>query len=241
MQANQICLLASRIAKGGTGMVSLAGQCLNLVLEDLWLVRDLKVNRVTQYPVIKPATYGPFDLPAKYARTYDMWYPLPTSGGATDSSMTQFLAPITMEQFDAEFKSPSISNYPYEFATDLSQEALTASANGSGYFYVYPQTSGQITLTHRYMVKRDALVTPESSSTVPWFAHTQYLVNATAAQMMGITGDDRAAEYAMKAEKMLAPYLIQEGDEQQAVHNIKLDPRHFHFNKGLKPTKSSPL
>jgi hypothetical protein len=46
--SRDICLLASREAKGGAGMVALAGQYLNLVLEDLKLNRDLKVNRVTQ-------------------------------------------------------------------------------------------------------------------------------------------------------------------------------------------------
>lgn len=221
-------------------MVAISGQCLNIVLEDLWLVRDLKVNRVTQAPVVQGGTYGPFELPEKYARTYDMWYPLPAAGGALSSSMTQFLTPITMEQFDAEFKSPSISNYPYEFATDLSEEALAASTNGSGYFYIYPQTSGQIVLTHRYMIKRDALVNPENSSVIPWFAHTKYLINATAAQMMGVTGDDRRLEYESISEKLLAPYLIQQGDEQPAVVQVKLDPRHFHFNRGLKPTKAMP-
>lgn len=241
MQANQICLFASRIAKGGTGMVALSGQALNMVLEELWMVRNLMVNRVTQPVIITAGSYGPFDLPAGYARTYDMWYPLPTSGGGTASSMTQFLAKITMEQWDAEFKSPSISNYPYEFASDLSAEALAASTTGAGQFVIYPQTSGQITLTHRYMIKRDAIVNPESSSTVPWFEHTQYLIQATAAQLMQITGDDRWQAQQLSAEKLLRPYLIQEGDEQPAVSNIKLDPRHFHFAKGLKPTKASPL
>ena len=239
--ASQICLYASRIAKGGTGMVALAGQALNLVLEDLWQVRNLMVNRVTQNVTVQPASYGPFDLPPSYARTYDLWYPLPTSGGGTASSMTQFLAKITMEQFDSEFKSPSISNYPYEFACDLSSEALLASANGAGQFYIYPQTSGQIVLTHRYMIKRPDITNPETSSTVPWFEHTQYLIQATAAQMMQITGDDRWMGMQKSAEELLRPYLIMQGDEQPSIYNVKLDPRHFHYAKGLKPTKASPL
>lgn len=123
MQAQQICLLASREAKGGTGMVAIAGQYLNLELEDLKLNRDLKINRVTQLLTIPPGTYGPFALEADYLRTYDMFYPMPASLGATQSGMIIFLNPITMEQFDAEFKSPSVANYPYEFATDLSTQA----------------------------------------------------------------------------------------------------------------------
>src|SRR5574337_89892 len=198
MQASAICLMASRIAKGGAGMVSIAGQWLNLVLEDLKLNKNLKVNRVTQSITVQPAIYGPFALEADYLRTYDLFYPLPVAGGGTASSMTQFLTPVTMAQFDAEFKSPSISNYPYEFATDLSTQA-------------------------------------------PWFEYTEYLITATAANMMGVTGDDRFAQYRQMAQDMLRPHLIMEGDEQEAVHSVDLDPRRFKFKRGLKPTKASPL
>src|SRR5579859_4176750 len=194
MNAADICLLASRIAKGGTGMVGIAGQFLNLVLEDLKLNRDLKVNRVTQTLVVQPGTYGPFNLESDYLRTYDLWYPLPTSGGGTSSSMTQFLTPITMEQWDAEFKSTSISNYPYEFATDLSTQAQTSSGS-AGVIWIYPMTSGQINLTHRYMKNQPDIPNPSTSTTVPWFPYTQYLINATAAYMMGVTGDDRKPQY----------------------------------------------
>lgn len=240
MQAQAICLLASREAKGGTGMVAIAGQYLNLVLEELKLIRNLQVNRVTQSLTVQPGIYGPFNLESDFLRTYDMFYPLPTSGGGTASSMTQFLVPITMEQFDAEFKSPSISNYPYEYATDLSTQAKTASAS-AGQFVIYPQTSGQIVLTHRYMKNQPDLINPSTSAETPWFAFTDYLIKATAGRMMGLTGDDRQSQYLAEAENMLRPYLIQEGDEQQAVHNIRLDPRHFKVKTGLKPTKASPL
>jgi hypothetical protein len=239
--ASQICLLASRIAKGGTGMVALAGQCLNIVLEELVLLRNLKVNRETASILVSAGIYGPFDLPANYLRTYDMFYPLPTSGGGTASSMTQFLTWVTTKQFDAEFKSPSVSNYPYEFMTDLSVTAKNASLTGAGQLFIYPQTSGSYNITHRYMIQRDQIVNPESNSNPPWFADTMYMVNATAALMMGITGDDRHAEFSAKAEKLLYPYLIQEGDEQPAITKVELDPRTFHFNKGLKPTKAMPF
>jgi hypothetical protein len=81
-------------------MVALAGQYLNLVLEDLKLNRDLKVNRVTQTLNVNAGTNGPFPLESDYLRTYDMFYPLQGPNGET-----QFLTPITMEQYDAEFKA----------------------------------------------------------------------------------------------------------------------------------------
>lgn len=249
LSSSAICLLASRIAKGGTGMVSIAGQFLNIVLEDLKFNRNLKINRVTQMITVSVGTYGPFALEPDYLRTYDLFFPLPTSGGATSGGLTEFLYPVTMEQFDAEFKDPSMSNYPYEYATDLSTDAQVWSGgsqgNGTltsaGQLFIYPQSSGQIVLTHRYMVNQPDIVGPETSAITPWFPFTQYLVNQTAALMMGVTGDDRQARMLEENEKMLRPFLIMEGDEQQTTHKIRLDPLSFRGPRGLKNTKASPF
>lgn len=231
-------------------MVGIAGQWLNIVLEDLKLNKDLKVNRVTQPLVVSPGSYGPFNLEADYLRTYDLFYTMPTAGGATASSETIFLNPVTMEQYDAEFKGPSISNYPYEFATDLSTQAqataaaplpVTPGTTPAGLIYIYPPSSGQLVLTHRYMVNQPDIANPQTSTAVPWFPYTEYLVTATAAGMMSVTGDDRTAEFRAKAQDMLRPFLIMEGDEQKTVRNVRLDPRHFRFNRGLKATKAAPL
>jgi hypothetical protein len=226
MIAKDICLLASRVAKGGTGMVAIAGQYLNLVLEDLKLNRDLKVNRVTQPFIVTAGSYGPYALEADYLRTYDLFYQIPGADGLSASSQTMFLYPVTMEQWDAEFKDPSQTNYPYEFATDLSSQAQTFDTNNNllsaGNLYIYPRSSGQLTLTHRYMKNQPDIANPETSATTPWFSYTEYLITATAAGMMGVTGDDRSIEYRNRAQEMLRPHLIMEGDEQNTVHNVKL-------------------
>lgn len=411
MQAQEICLLASRIAKGGTGMVAIAGQMLNVVLDDLKLNRNLQMNRVTTSVVVTTGTNGPFTLPSDYLRTYDMFYPLQGPNG-----MTQFLNHITMEQYDAEFKPTQDADYPYEFATDLSTQAQQATAiianpgvisfnildrgiygslpsllipppsgggstavaqarlgvigtqgnfaggtgyspgdiltvvggtydrpaqlrvlttnfatrfevidpgsyvvppgtvsssagiyifgftapqiamsggtgsgcnpllvfglvdpsvvdpggpyletpsvnvfgglfavagamtanvggattAGAGQFYIYPQTNGSITLTHRYMRNQPDIVSPQTSTETPWFPYTQYLIRQTAALMMGVTGDDREMAYLAENEKMLAPYLIMEGDESDTVQSIKLDPRRFRSNRTVRPTKTQP-
>lgn len=249
MQAQQIVKLALATAKA-PGMTTYGGQMLNLVLQDLKLHRDLKVNRVVrQFTLTAAQQNGPFPLPADYLRTYDMFYPIPAAGGATTSSITQFIVPITIEQFDAEFKSPSISNYPYEFATDLSTTAQVWSGGtpgsgtltSAGQMFVYPQTSGDIVVTHRYMKDQPDISSPETSAIDPWFNYDQYLIKKVAAHMMGITGDDREAQYHAEAEQMLRPHMIMQGDEQETVQNVRLDPRHFHFNKGLKPTKAMPF
>ena len=245
MQAKDIITLALAQAKA-PGMRTYGGQQFNLELEQLCLIRDLQINRVTTTIAVGPASYGPYALESNYLRTYDLFYPIPsqgTAGGTTPGGITQFLTSVTMEQFDAEFKSPSVANYPYEYACDLSVEAQTV-VNGVitsvGGLYIYPQSSGQIVLTHRYMISRAPIATPENSTTVPWMPYTDYLVEALSWRMMGITGDKRKMETWNHAEEMLRPWLIQEGDEQKAVHRITLDPKHFRPSRGLKPVKSYP-
>lgn len=230
-------------------MVARAGDYLTIVLTDLYLKRQLKINRVTLPLTVQPGGYGPFVIPPDYLRMYDLFYPLPAAGGAMTSSMTQFLVPITMEQFDAEFKSQSISNYPYEYATDLSTQAQVWSGGSqgqgtltqSGNLFIYPQTSGAIVMTMRYMKRQPDIANPSTSNQTPWFEDTDYLIKKSAAGLMGVTGDSRRGEYNAEAEATLAPYLIMEGDEQEAIHSIQLDPRRFKFARNLRPTKAAPL
>ena len=226
--AAQIVALACAEAKC-PGFTSQGGNYLNLSLKDLWLHRDLKVNRKTQSISVQANSNGPFNLETDYQRTYDLFY--------LQNGLPYFLKPASMERYDAEFKDPSISNYPYEYATDLSEAAKTASA-AAGQFYIYPQSSGQISLTHRYMQKRDDITTPETSSAVPWFEDQDYLIKATAVRLMGITDDDRAPKYREDAEAMLRIHLIMAADdEQNIVRKVKLDPWAFQSNRSLRPTK----
>lgn len=225
LTASQIVSQALQIAKC-PGFTSQGGQCLNLVLQDLWLIRDLKINRVTTPITVQANSNGPFNLEPNYARTYDLFFNL--------NGLPYFLKQIGLDEYDAEFKDPSIANYPYEFATDLSPVA----SGGVGLLYIYPQSSGQITLTHRYMVRQPDITTPETSSVTPWFDHTDYLIEATAARVMRITDDDRLDKFEARAEAMLAPYLINaDGDEQKVVKTVQLDPRRFRVNRSIKPTK----
>lgn len=227
--ASQIVSLACAEAKC-PGFVSLGGNYLNLTLKDLWLHRALKVNRKTQMLTISAGTFGPFLLEADYQRTYDLFYLL--------NNLPYFLKPASMEMFDMQFKDPSISNYPYMYATDLSTAAQTLASVGG--LYIYPQSSGSIFLTHRYIQKRDDIVSPETSATVPWFEDQDYLVKATAGRLMGVTDDQRQTKYMMDCESMLRTHLIMAADdEQQIVRMVKLDPWRFNNNRSARPTKQT--
>lgn len=211
--------------------LQLGGRKLNLVLNDLVLHRDLQMNRVTIPINVSAASNGPFNLAADYLRTYDLFYFIPIT--SPNAGLPQFLDNVGLRVFDSEFKDPSIANYPYEFATDLSPQATQQ----PGLLYIYPQTSGSVTLTHRYMINRADIVTPESSGLIPWFPDQDYLVKATAVHLMEITDDSRHDAWVKQCEDMLRTHLIMEGDEQGTVHEVRLDPRRFKSNKVMRPTK----
>ncbi|MGQ7939130.1 hypothetical protein [Paraburkholderia sp. D1E] len=228
LQASQIVARACAIAKC-PGFIQQGGIYLNMVLEDLWLHRDLKINRVTEFITVQANNYGPFTLPLNYLRTYDLFF--------QQNNLPYFLNPISTEEWDQEFKDPSIANYPYEYMTILLDETSAQAAASAGTIYIYPQSSGLITLTHRYMVKQPDITAPETSAVIPWFPDQQYLIKRTAAELMGESDDTRQESYLAQCESMLRTHLIMEGDEQAVVKSVRLDPRRFHSNRTLKPTK----
>lgn len=223
----QIVSLACQIAKC-PGFTQQGGQQLNLVLNDLVLHRDLKMNRKQGSIAIQIGSNGPFALPTDYLRTYDLFY--------TVNNFPYFLFPLSQEQYDALFKDPSIANYPYAYATDLTNQAT----QGACSLFIFPQSTSALTMTHRYMLNRSDIATPENSATVPWFPDQDYLIHATATRLMKITDDGRYDKFVADGETMLRIHLIEDGDEQQVVKAIKLDPQRFHMNRSLRPTKLNP-
>jgi hypothetical protein len=223
--------MACAIAKC-PGFLSQGGIFLNMTLEDLWLHRDLKINRVTEFITVQANNFGPFTLPQNYQRTYDLFF--------EQNNLPYFLNPISTEEYDQEFKDPSIANYPYEFMTILYDEttALQQVPPSAGQLFIYPQSSGQIVLTHRYMVKQPDISVPETSAVIPWFPDQDYLITATASRLMQLTDDTRRDKFLADLDRMLRTHMISgDGDEQKVVNSVRLDPRRFHTNRTLKPTK----
>ena len=227
LTAAQIVADACTIAKA-PGFTAIGGRQLNLVLNDLVLHRDLKVNRKMSTFTAQAGSNGPFALGSDYLRTYDMFFEV--------NNFPYFLFPMGQDQFDALFKDPSIANYPYAYATDLGSSATQSAVS----VLIYPQSNSQLTISHRYMVNRPDLPTPESSAVIPWFQDQDYLVHATATRIMKITDDQRWPTFVKQGEDMLQTHLIMDGDEQQVVKSIKLDPQRFHVNRALRPTKLNP-
>lgn len=226
--AAQIVTEACQIAKC-PGYTAQAGRNLNLVLSDLVQHRNLKVNLITSSIVVQPYSNGPYNLEADYLRTYDLFYYV--------DGEPHFLNASSLRELDSESKTSGLSSYPYEWASDLSAVA----SGGVGKLYIYPQSSTQTTLTHRYYLDQPDITSPETSSTVPWFTDQDYLITATAMRLMRITDDDRYPLFVQDCTRMLNIHLMMEGDEQQVVKEVQLDPRRFRIRGGGRPTKLDPF
>lgn len=228
LTAAQIVADALAMAKC-PGFTAQGGRALNLVLADLCLHRNLKVNCISSTITLSANSIGPYTLEADYLRTFELKYIL--------NGQPYFLNPCTLKQFDGDNVPYSGSNYPAEYATDLSPK----SSQSPGLMYVYPTCNQSLTLQHRYMVQRPDIATPETSSSIPWFEDQDYLMQATAMRMMRITDDDRYGAFEKECERLLETHLVIEGDEQQVVKEVILDPRRFKVSNGARPTKLSPF
>lgn len=228
LTAQRIVYQACVIAKA-PGMLQLGGEQLNLTLDDLCLNRMLKMNRVTQILAIPANTNGPLNLEEDYLKTYDMFYMI--------NGEPFFLNQITQEQMDGEIISPQVNNYPYEFSTDITPQANALPATMT----IYPQIVVPTNFTHRYFLRRDSIVTPESSSDIPWMQDQDYLIHATATRMMKITDDARWENFEAKGDMLLQKHLLMQGDEQRSVITVGRDPRRWRNTKSLPSTKTQPL
>lgn len=224
----QIVADACSIAKV-PGFLAQGGRALNYVLDDLSLHRNLKVNLINSTINLPAYSNGPLHLESNYLRTYDLFFNI--------QGEPYFLNPCSLKEFDAEVEQNAIANYPYEFATDLSGVPTA----GYGLMYVYPQSSTAVTMTHRYYLQQAQITTPESSNTVPWFSDQDYLTTATAMRLMRISDDDRYENFLADCDRMLLKHLVTEGDEQQVVKSVQLDPRRFRVGGSNRPTKLDPF
>lgn len=224
LDCQTICADARQIAKC-PGYTAQSGRQLNLVLQDLSLHRDLSQSLLLELINVSANNNGPFTTVADYQRTFDLWFQI--------QGQTFFLDPVDLAKFDSEFKQPQLANYPYEFAVDSSP----VSQQLPQLIYIYPQCNQAIVLNHRYYTLHDDIATPETSSAIPWFTDTDYLVHVTATRLMKFTDDERHDSYVRQGEEMLRKHLIMEGDRNNIPARIKLDPAMFRRTRSLRPTK----
>ena len=236
LTAAQIVTLACQGAKA-VGWTSQAGQLLNAILQDLCQDYDFDAAKGTYtfnfdpglvttsvYPNITPGG-GPYPLPADFLRMVDdkdaMWFLL---------GVPYPMIPCDLSEYDGFVQQAGLQSYPYIFATDMSQSPPN--------LVVWPPASGAYPVMIRYRRLMPDIDTPETSSQVPWFPNTTYLITRLEAELMKLTNDDRLAQFEGLSARMLSDYLKLKDDSSDRAMSVRLDRRRFGRNwSALKNTK----
>jgi hypothetical protein len=226
LTAAQIVTLACQKAKT-PGMVSQAGQQLNVVLNELCRTYDIAEARKTATltfnigaPAVNNGT-GPYLLPADYLRTQNgkQFY--------LYNGQPYFMTRCEQWEYDALIQQPGFADFPRDFYVDTSVNPPQE--------FVWPPPSISVPVTVRYYALMPDIVTPESSAATPWFLYQAYLITRLAGEMMQIADDDRASFFLTDKEEinsqgagvLLRRYLTMKDDPEGRAKTVELDRRRF--------------
>lgn len=224
LQAQQIVSLACQIAKT-PGFTSQAGQFLNTVLQTLAQDHDFDIIRKTYNFNFNTSntgfTYaagsGPNPMPSDFLRAHrnGSFYLI--------NNVPYTLIGVKQEEFDTFVQQPGLASYPSRFYVDVAPLSDGDPAN----LYVWTPAAGAYPCTVRYNPIMPDIATPESSTDVPWFPNTDYLIQAVAARLMMLANDDRYMTFNAKAEADLTAYLKMKDDPETAPKRVTLDRARF--------------
>ena len=254
LNAAAICTRAAQIARV-PGFTSQAGDSLNWVLQELCQDYDFAVAKQTYSFNFNPSQIN-------YLGQAFQNYPSNYLRAVNDKSSFYVISgvPYPMIQvdsageFDILVQQAGLSNFPVFFATDMSLSGTSNSTvNGTpgttgvpvALFWQVP--SGAYPVTQRYYAQMPDISSPASSSVVPWFPNTNYLVTRVAGELMKDSDDERAVaylsddeeQYPLGAGSILKKYLRMKDDKQSRTNFVQLDRRRWGraFDR-LRNTKS---
>jgi hypothetical protein len=212
------------------GFTAQAGAHLNMILQDLALNCDFDLMTDETHTVTTgttPAGEGPYALPADYLRH------------ATDEVLFEINGtPYNLYQKSlAGFKrysvGPGLGAYPEFFATDYSVPNAPVA-------YLWPPSKGSYVIEWPYYKKYTFEPDPASSTNIPWFPMSSYLVKELAARLTSGNDDERAMKLSAEAKEMLKDYLLMKDDSGGYPMTVKLDRNSFSSGRGVKGTKLNP-
>lgn len=202
LTAQQLVTYALQIAKA-PGYTTQAGDLLNARLSTLARTYDLDMLLETlQFSV--PAGVQTYTLPADYVRGHELWYYI---GG-----LPQTMRQIGLPDFDRVNVGVVAMAYPTMWSSNPATNTL----------YLYPMPNATIAFTLRYWSQPADIASPATSSTVPWFPDSDYLLTALAADVMRLTDDTRQLQYAQEAQGKLQSFLKMQGDRENHARTIKM-------------------
>lgn len=221
LTAAQVITQANQIAKT-PGYTSQAGQALNYLLQELATNNVLfNTRKSITIGLTGPATYP---LPLDYQNMETVVY--------YQSGSPFYLYQIPLAQWDTSYQNLGQTNYPYAWATDTSTTPTT--------LYVYPWPTISVTLNLRYFSVITDIPTPETSSSIPWFPYSRYLVHMVATEMMKLSDDSRYKDFEIVGKEMLLEFLKNTNDVQGYAQQATLDRRMFRPVNLVRATKQIP-
>ena len=231
LQAQQLVNLACQIAKC-PAYTTQAGQFLNMILSDLAQLNDFELSRglwqintgaPSGFSVVTQQPY--FNLAADHLRV------LKDGAFYLISGVPYTLIQRALSDFDQLIVTQGFTSQLIYYAVDDSQSPPQI------YFWPPPNASYQVDI--RYVKLRADIVTPETSTSVPWFPEQNYLIKELSARLMQITNDDRMDNFESKAKAILSKWLTIQRDSESYVNTVTLDRSKFStpFSQ-LKNTKS---
>jgi hypothetical protein len=202
------------------GMLVQAGQFMNIILEELSLIKDLEINR------------GLWSI--------NTGAPV---GYTTTSNIPYFnLAPDHLRVLEDEVFY-LISGVPYTLIqkqlSDFDQLITTTGFNSQVIFYAiddsqspsqimfWPPPNASYTVFVRYEKLTADMANPETSALVPKFPLQQYLIWEISARMMDISDDDRVNNFHKRAEDLIRKWEIMQRDMESTCLRVKLDRNRF--------------
>lgn len=222
LTAAQIITRACTIAKV-PGYTVQAGIYLNMLLDTL--CQTYNFDYIVETQTINFDGNTGYALEDDHLRTREAYY----SVNGAIISMFQ----VSIEDYHKLFQGPGVDNYPTSFAVDVSTDPNT--------FLPYPPPSISQSVTIKYYPRRADIVSPETSSEVPWFINQEYLIIKVAADLMLESDDDRAPLFAVQAEKLLRNILTMTDDKGGFAQTMKMDRTKFRTGNNSSGSKAFPL
>lgn len=218
LTAQQMISLATQKAKV-PGMAVQAGQILNTILLELAQTHDFASALVTTTVNLTAAIgTGPYPLPTLYQRmSSDLLF---IASGGLANRVTK----ITLQQLDNLVASGAAAAIPNNFTTDVSLSPPN--------LYVWPPASGNFTLPIRYYTSFADIVSPETSSQIPWFPCQAYLNTRLLGELYALNSKQELAalylgDTPVGAQGILRRYLYIQGDRGSDSQQILSDRRMF--------------
>jgi len=203
---------------------SLAGALLNTILEEMYSTYDFQAcESIYNFTFNSSAGRGngPYPMPVGYLRAS------PDEVFYTIYNQPYKLVFVDQSTYDMFNKDPGLAAYPSCFTTDPSFSPTN--------MYFWPAPSGSYPCTVRYFGAVAPITNPETSSVIPWFPSSMYLLTRLTGELMQLTSDRRAVEYLGdgtdqrpgRAARLLKNVLEMKDDPENDVQKVKLDERMF--------------